>query len=198
LLAEALSLVAHPPIRVRGTIGGSLAHADPAAELPAVVAALDAELVLQRTGGMRVVPADEFFTGWFTTAIEPDELLTEIRLPALPAGTGTAFVEVARRHGDFALVGAAAVVTVRGGAVAGLRVALTGVSGGPVRVHAAEETATGQPAGTETFRAVANAVATELEPQSDLHAGAEYRRRVAAVVVERALARAADRAGGGR
>lgn len=194
LLREALSFVAHPPIRVRGTVGGSLAHADPAAELPAVAAVLDARLVLRRTGGERVVPAAEFFTGYFATAIEPDEILVEVRLPALPAGTGTAFVELARRHGDFALVGAAVAVRVRNGSVAETRVALTGVGGAPVRIAGPEVAAVGQAATLPTFRELGARIAAELDPPSDLHASADYRRRAAAVMVERALARAAERA----
>lgn len=197
LIREALSFVGHPAIRVRGTVGGSLAHADPAAELPAVASVLEAELVVRRPGGERVVSAEAFFTGWFATVIEPDELLTEIRLPALPPGMGTAFEEVARRRGDFALVGAAAALTVRDASVAEMRVAIAGVAGGPVRVREEEREAEGQPAGAETFRAAAAAIAAALDPQSDLHASAAYRRRAAAVVVERALARAGERAAEG-
>lgn len=196
LLADALPHVGHVQIRNRGTIGGSLAHADPAAELPAVAVALDAQLVLRRAGGERLVPAEAFFTGWFTTALAPDELLVEVRLPPLPRGAGTAFVEVARRHGDFALVAAAAVVVVRDGTVAGARVALAGVGAAPVRLPAAEREAEGQPVADETFRSLAAAIAAELDPPSDLHADAVYRRRVAAVVAERALRRAAERARG--
>jgi carbon-monoxide dehydrogenase medium subunit len=178
LLREALSYVAHPAIRTRGTIGGSVAHADPAAELPAVVVLHDGSVVARSTRGERRIAAADFFTGWLTNALEPDELLVEVRLPDLPPGAGTAFVELSRRHGDFALVGVAAMV-----APGDVRVALTGVDGAPVlrrfERHAAD-----------TGREVAAA----LDPPGDLHATAAYRRRVAAVLVDRALALAQERA----
>jgi carbon-monoxide dehydrogenase medium subunit len=195
LLAEALAHVGHAAIRGRGTIGGSLAHADPAAELTAVAAAVDARLVLRGARGRRTVAAADFFSGWFTTALEPDELLTEVRFPQLPPGTGTAFMEVARRRGDFALVGVAVAVTVAGGAISDARVAVAGVAGAPVRNGGAEAAAAGAPATAETARELAARIAAELDPQSDLHATASYRRHVARVVVERALTRALERAG---
>ena len=111
IVAEACHLIGHLPIRHRGTVGGSLAHADPASELPAVMVALEAELTLSRKGSRRTVMAEQFFTGIFSTALEPEELLTDIRVPGLPPGTGSAFLEIARRPGDFALVGVAALVT---------------------------------------------------------------------------------------
>jgi carbon-monoxide dehydrogenase medium subunit len=195
LLAEALVHVGHPSIRSRGTIGGSLAHADPAAELPAVAAAVDARLVLRRAESERTVAAADFFTGWFTTALAPDELLAEIRLPPLPAGTGTGFIEVAPRHGDFAIVGVAAAISVDGGFVVQARVAVAGVAGAPVRIRDAEAAVAGAPATAETFGELAGRISAELDPQSDLHATAAYRRQVARVVIERALTRAAERAG---
>jgi carbon-monoxide dehydrogenase medium subunit len=178
LLHEALSHVAHPAIRVRGTIGGSVAHADPAAELPAVVALHDGAVVARSVRGERTIRAADFFTGWLTNALDPDELLTEVRLPQLPAGAGTAFVELARRHGDFAIVGVAASV-----APGDIRVALTGVGGAPVvRRLELHDAGTGRE------------IAASLDPPADLHATAAYRRRVAAVLVDRALALAAERA----
>ncbi len=195
LLVEALSFVAHPPIRTRGTVCGSLAHADPAAELPAAASVLDAEIVLARQGGERRLSVDEFFTGWLTTAVEPDELVVEALFPALPAGAGTAFVEVGRRHGDFALVGVAAVLTIRDGIVDDLRLALSGVDGVPARFRELELSARGAPAGAGTYRALAADVAAALDPQDDLHASAAYRRRLAAVLVEQALESAAERSG---
>ena len=133
LLAEAMPQIGHVQIRNRGTIGGSLAHADPAAELPAVVAALDGELVLRSARGQRMLKPEQFFVAYLTTAAEPDELLVEVRLPAMPPRTGSAFLEVSRRHGDFALVGVAATVTLDAdGVCTGGALALTGVGPTPV------------------------------------------------------------------
>jgi carbon-monoxide dehydrogenase medium subunit len=195
LLQEALGFVGHAAIRTRGTVGGSLAHADPAAELPAAAAALNADLVMRGPRGERVVAAADFFAGPFATTLQADELLVEVRLPVLPPSAGAAFVEVARRHGDFALAGVAAVVTIRNGSFEGVRVALTGVGAVPVRVQPLEAAAVGQPATVATFRELGAQLAAEIDPSSDLHATADYRRRVVAVLVERALARAAERAG---
>lgn len=177
LLAEALRWVAHPAIRSRGTIGGSVAHADPAAELPAVVALHDGAIVARSIRGTRTIAATEFFTGWLTNALAPDELLTEVRLPQLPAGSGTAFLELSRRHGDFALVGVAAMV-----ASGEVRVTLAGVDGAPV-VRRFDEDASD----------IGREVAASLDPPSDLHATSDYRRRVAAVLVDRALEQARAR-----
>lgn len=190
LLARALPLIGHPAIRTRGTIGGSLAHADPAAELPAVALATDAELVLcSAARGERVVPAADFFEGYFTTALAPDELLTEIRLPGAPAGTGSCFEEVARRHGDYAMVGAAATVRLdEGGRIADARLVLIGVADRPVRATAAEAAlADGEPS-PAAFAAAGAVAVGDLTPSSDLHASAAYRRTVAATLVGRALA----------
>jgi len=178
LLREALSYVAHPAIRTRGTIGGSVAHADPAAELPAVVVLHDGAIVARSTRGERTIAAADFFTGWLTNALEPDELLVEVRLPPLPPGCGTAFLELSRRHGDFALVGVAAMA-----APGDVRVALTGVDGAPVLRRFDEDS-------TEIGREVA----ASLDPPGDMHATGAYRRRVAAVLVDRALAQARSRA----
>jgi carbon-monoxide dehydrogenase medium subunit len=178
LLREALSHVAHPAIRTRGTIGGSVAHADPAAEVPAVVALHGGTVVARSVRGERTIAAADFFTGWLTNALEPDELLTEVRLPALPAGCGTAFVELSRRHGDFALVGVAAMV-----AAGDVRVALTGVDGAPALRRFDDDSVD-----------IGREVAASLDPPADLHATAAYRRRVAAVLVDRALALARSRA----
>src|SRR5256714_4344711 len=131
LLAEAMPQIGHVQIRNRGTIGGSLAHADPASELPAVIAALDGELVLQSVRGQRVLTPEQFFMTYLTTAAAPDELLVEVRVPVTPPRTGSAFLEVSRRHGDFALVGVAATVTLdEAGVCTAAAIALTGV--GPV------------------------------------------------------------------
>ena len=145
LLAEATPLIGHLPIRTRGTIGGSLVHADPAAEYPVVMVALDAEFTLARQGGTRRVAAADFFETYLTTTIGPDEILTEIRLPGLPQKAAVAFLEISRRHGDFAIVAAAAVVDLDArGQIAEARIALGGVGPKPVRARAAERLLAGQ------------------------------------------------------
>ena len=192
LLVAALAQVGHVATRSRGTIGGSAAHADPAAELPAVLLALDATLVLRGPEGERVVAAADFFQGPFTTARHSTELLTAVRLPAAPAGSRHGFHEVARRHGDFALAGAAVVVApAPPGAVRHVRIALFGVAPCAFRAVAAEAALTaGAPA--EQVAALAAAAA---EPHDDTHATAAYRRRAVHVCVLRALA-AVGAAGG--
>jgi carbon-monoxide dehydrogenase medium subunit len=196
LLAEAIVHVAHPPIRNRGTIGGSLAHADPAAELPAVILALGADLVLRRVAGERRLPADRFFTGLFATALEPGELITAIELPAPPPRAGWAFEEFARRPGDFALVGVAVQVALDpAGRCADARLALLSVGEGPVLAPRAMERLRGSALDDAGLREAAELVATEeIQPPSDLHASEEYRRQLARVLTRRALARAAARA----
>lgn len=197
LLADALPFIGHPAIRSRGTIGGSLSHADPAAELPAVALVLDAQLVAQsRDRGRRTIPAADFFTGFFTTSLEPDEILTEVRVEAPTGGTGWAIDEVARRHGDFAMVGAAAMVRLdRGsGRIAEARVALTGVSDTPVRTREAEQMLAGADPTDETWSEAAQKASTALSPPSDVHGSSAYRRHIAGVLIHRTLASAADRA----
>jgi carbon-monoxide dehydrogenase medium subunit len=195
LLAEALPLIGHPAIRSRGTVGGSLAHADPAAELPAVALALDAELVARsRARGERVIPAAAFFQGYFTTALEPDEILTEMRLRGVAAGTGYSFTEVARRHGDFAMVGVAAQLRLADGKIADARLALSGVSDVPVRAPAAEAALAGADVSEAAFGEAAELAAADLSPPADLHGSPAYRRHLARVLVKRALRSAAHRA----
>jgi carbon-monoxide dehydrogenase medium subunit len=197
LLAAAAPLIGHPAIRTRGTVGGSVAHADPAAEIPAIVLALDAELVARRWSGERTISAAEFFQGFLTTVLEPDEALVELRFPAAGPGTGVCFEEVARRHGDFAIVGAAASVELDDGRVADCRVALIGVGGTPMRRPAAEQTLTGQAPSNDAIAAAAAAAAENLEPASDLHGSATYRRHLARVVTARALRGAVAHTGRG-
>ena len=196
LLAEAMPQIGHVQIRNRGTIGGSLVHADPAAELPAVVAALDGELVVRGAAGERVLRSEQFFLRYLTTAVEPAELLVAVRLPATPAGTGSAFVEVSRRHGDFALVGVAATVTLdAAGVCTASRLALTGVGPTPVLAQAALEPLLGAKPEATALDEVGRRVSAAVDPDSDLHASSEYRRHVAGVLARRALRLAADRAG---
>lgn len=197
LVAEALPQVAHTPIRNRGTFGGGLAHADPAAELCAVGLALDATLVARsQARGSRAVPAEEFFRGPYATALEPDEVLTEVRLPGQPEGAGWAFSEVARRRGDFALVGVAALLALApGGSVREAKLAYASMGPRPLRAYRAEQALAGRPATEAAFREAAEAAVQELEPGDDLQAGRAYRLHVARVLTERALGQALARAG---
>ena len=194
LLAAALPLIGHEAIRSRGTVGGSLAHADPAAELPAVAQALNAEFVVRGPSGERVVPAAEWFEGYLTTSRGPDELLTEVRFLAARPGTGTSFQEVARRHGDFAMVGLATSVTLNAGTITDARLAFAGVSDVPARATAAEELLEGERPTAELFDEAARVAAADIDPPSDLHGSAEYRKKVAAALVRRGLREAVDNA----
>lgn len=194
LLAEALGVVGHPQIRNRGTIGGSIAHADPSAELPAVAAVLQAKMVIRGPKGRRVLTPEEFFLTYLTTALEPDELLVEIRFPVVPKA-GAAFLEVARRHGDYALAGVAVVVSKNGERVGTCRLAFTGVGPGPVRIPEAEAAVMGNHLTDRVLQDVRKTVEERLDPDSDVHASAEYRKHVAGVLAVRALRFAAERAG---
>ncbi|MFL5734115.1 MAG: FAD binding domain-containing protein [Chloroflexia bacterium] len=195
LISEAMPHVAHPQIRNRGTFGGSLAHADPAAEAPALVVALDAQLRAQSTTGERLIPAAEFFFGIFTTALEPEEILVEVLVPPLAPRTGTAFEEMARRHGDYALVGAAAVVTLaEDDTVAGARLVFFSISDGPIEVPAAGDALRGGKPEVEAIRAATEAVDPYIDPPSDIHATAAYRRHLVKVLARRTLERAVERA----
>ncbi|MCM8750127.1 xanthine dehydrogenase family protein subunit M [Thermomicrobiaceae bacterium CFH 74404] len=191
LLAQAIRYVGHLPIRTRGTIGGSVAHADPAAELPGVLAALDGRITLQSRSSTRVLDPADFFLGVLASAATPEELVTEIWLPAVPERTGQVWLEVARRHGDYALVGLGASVTLDGdGTISEARLALIGVGPVPVRARRAEERLRGEWPATSLFREAGRLVSAEIQPETDVHATSEYRRRVAAVLTERALAEA--------
>lgn len=196
LLAETMPHVAHPAIRNRGTVGGSLAHADPAAELPAVMLALNAILSVTSMSGTREVPASEFFVGLFSTAIQPGEILTKIHVPAGSPRTGYAFEEISRRHGDFALVGVAVAAQLdERGHCSGARIALLSVGDRPMLAEHAATTLVGQRPGPEVIRAAADAAAaSDIDPSSDIHASARFRRQLANVLTRRALARAFERA----
>lgn len=197
LLHETMPFIAHPQIRNRGTIGGSLAHADPAAELPAVAVALKGRFRLRSGRGERWLPADAFYVGLFTTALEPDELLVEVALPPAPNGrSGWAFREVARRHGDFALVGVAAVVTLdEQDQCRKARLVFLSVGDGPVEARQAAAALQGQRLTPEAIRAAAEIAAqTDIDPAADIHASAAYRRHLAGVLARQALEQAAERA----
>jgi aerobic carbon-monoxide dehydrogenase medium subunit len=192
LLAEAVGYVAHTPIRNSGTIGGSLAHADPAAELPAVALALDAELVATGPAGTRVIPAAGFLQGPFSTALEADEILTEVRLPAWDGGH--AFTEYARIHANFAIVAAAALVALDGDRIARAAVALTGVAPTAIRATAAEQALAGAAAGDAMAAAAADAAVAGLTPAGDLHASPATRLALARAYARRAIGLAISRA----
>ena len=197
LLHAGVLHIAHPQNRNQGTVGGSLAHADPAAELPALALALDAELTVVGPQGTRTIAARDFFVTYLTTSLEPSEIVTESRWPLLTARSGWSVAELARRHGDFALAGAVAIVRLDGsGRAAEVRVVLFGVGAKPLRMASAEKHLLGEKPDERSFaRAAAQAAGEIEEPLSDVHATADYRRSLAAVLVRRALKEAAARAG---
>jgi carbon-monoxide dehydrogenase medium subunit len=189
-LAEAAAAVGDLQVRNLGTIGGSLSHADPAADLPAAVLALDASLVARSEAGDRTIAASEFFRGLWATALEPGEILREIRFPN-PVNGGGAYEKLRQAASGFALVGAAAVVEMDGSTIAGARVALTGVASGPLRLHALEERLIGETLGEELVRGACDTAGEAIEdPLADAHASAEYRTAMAGVVARRAVLRA--------
>jgi carbon-monoxide dehydrogenase medium subunit len=220
LLAEAVAYVGHPQIRNRGTVGGSIAHGDPAAELPAVAVCLDARLTIQSARGTRTVDARDLYLGYLATTLEPDEILTEVWLPKAPASSGHAWLEFARRHGDYAIAGVGAVITLAGDgqhaaqaigadqtngadrAIIGARIAVTGVGGVPIRASAAEAILVGARPDASghldppRLREAIAALRAALDPSADVHATAEYRRHLAGVLAERAILLAYQRAQG--
>ncbi len=195
-----MPFIAHPQIRNRGTLGGSLAHADPAAELPALAVALRARLRLQRAGSERWVEAGDFFGGLFTTALEPEEILAEVAIPPLSPRTGWAFLEVARRHGDYAQVGIAALVTLdEAGRCREARLVYLSVGDRPVEAREAARLLAGEEISPQAIAAAADkASRDEMDPFGDIHATAEFKRHLARVLTGRALRRAAERARNGR
>jgi carbon-monoxide dehydrogenase medium subunit len=192
LLAAATPLIGHFQIRSRGTIGGSLAHADPAAEYPAVALALDAQLDVTGPNGARTIPAAEFFAGTWTTAMDPDELLTSVFFPSWGGASGFAIEEVARRHGDFAIAGACAAIRLRDTTIERAAVAMFGMSSTPVRATAAETALVGLSADGVDAATVAEIAVDGLHPPDDLHASRELRRHIARTVVMRAVRNALD------
>jgi carbon-monoxide dehydrogenase medium subunit len=196
LIAEALRLVGHVAIRNRGTAVGNLAHGDPASELPALLLCLDGAVVARNTGGERLIAASELYLAPLTTSLAADEILAEARFTLPPAGAGWGFAEVARRHGDFALAGCAALLWRDGeGRIAGTRIGFFGVGSTPVRGGAGESLLLGLEPTPARLREAAQAAAAELSPEGDLHATADYRRRVAGVLAERTLITALERCG---
>ena len=195
LLLEATKLVGHLPIRSRGTIGGSIAHADPSAEYPAVLTALDGEVTIRGSKGERTIKPSELFQTYLTTSLAPDEILTEVRLPAMDARAGWAFEEFSRRHGDFAIVGIAAVIAGDRARCTMARLATAGAGPIPVRLRAAEEILERDGLGDAAIEAAARRAAELVNPDSDLHASADYRRNLTRVLTERAVRRAITRLG---
>lgn len=195
LMRAATEFIGHPAIRNRGTVGGSVAHADPAAELPVLLQALDAEIEVCSAGSQRTIPAADFFMGLLMTAMRPDELLTGISFSLPGKGSGWGFHEVARRHGDFALVAAAALVTLDDrGAAADVAVALGGIGDRPLRVSAAEDALKGNPPTPEAIEAASHLVDGSVTPVGDIHASEAYRAHLGRVLTKRALRDAVERA----
>jgi CO/xanthine dehydrogenase FAD-binding subunit len=193
LLREATRYVGHVQIRNRGTVGGSLVHAYPAAELPVVMTALEATMLLRSSQEERTVPASSFFVDAMTPSLKTGELLVEVRAPHLPPRTGWSFQEVSRRHGDFALMGVAGLLTLRAdGTIERARLVFCGTT--PQRAAKVEQQLTGERPESALFRDAANSAAADLEPDSDIHATAEYRKQVAKVLARRVLEQAAERA----
>lgn len=194
LMAAALPHIGHFQIRNRGTIGGSIAHADPAAELPAVAMALDATLEIVGPDGVRRIPASEFFVSTFMTALDDSELVAAVEFPVWGPGCGFAVDEMARRHGDFAIVGAMCGVQVDGGNITRAAISMFGVDSTPVRCSGAETGLVGAAVEGLDVSAVGQAAVVDLDPPSDVHGSAAYRRSVGAALVGRALRRAIEEA----
>ncbi len=194
LVREAVACVGHPQIRTRGTLVGSIAHGDPSAEMPAVALCLDARLTVRGPHGTREIGPDELYLGYLATSLEPDEIVTEAWFPSVPPNTGQAWLELARRHGDYAIVGTGVSLTVDGDTVREVRIALTGVGGAPVRAAEAQAVLSGSPLDDARLAEAVQSVRETVDPDSDIHATAAYRRHLAGVLVERALRLAHQRA----
>lgn len=194
-LAEAAGMVADRQVRNMGTIGGSLAHADPAGDLPAVILALGAQIITSSSGPHRTIAADDFFVDFFTTALQPNEIINEIQIPALPAGTGTAYAKFGNKASHYAIVGIAAVVTASGGTCQSVRIGVTGAGPKASRATAAENALTGASLDDATIKAAAQLAADGIDFNEDIHASAEYREHLTKLYTERVLLEAAARAG---
>lgn len=194
LIKETMPFVAHPQIRNRGTIGGSIVHADPAAELPALMLALDAELHAKNGDQARIISAPDFFAGLFMTALNPDEILIEITVPPIPPRTGWAFREISRRHGDYALVGVATRITLdEAGNCIQAKIVFLSVGDAPVEAREAEKLLAGETPNEELLASAAEIASTrDIDPPNDIHASADYRRQLARVLTKRALGQALE------
>jgi carbon-monoxide dehydrogenase medium subunit len=196
LFHAATENIGHRQIRNQGTVGGSFAHADPAAEYGAIAMALGMEMVVAGPDGERTVPADEFYVSFLTTDIDCTEVLTEVRMPVMPAGTGWAFQEMARRVGDLALAGVAVTLRLQGGQCADVVIAVFGVNATAARLSDAEQVVNGKSPDEALFAQAGKVAAAEIDqPISDVHASAEYRRALIETLVARCLAQAVERAG---
>lgn len=189
--------IGHPQIRNRGTIGGSIAHADPASELPAAALAFDAELTIVGPRGARTLDPDDLFLGYLSTSLEPDEILAEVRFPDTPADAGWSIKEVSRRHGDFAMAGVVTLVRLGDDRISDARLVCFGVGGRPVRLQQVEQSLIGEAPSDKLFAAAGARVSESVEADDDLHATADYRRSVAGALTRRALHEAVERARGG-
>ncbi|MDB5797949.1 MAG: xanthine dehydrogenase family protein subunit [Paucimonas sp.] len=196
VVTAAMAHVAHLAIRNRGTIGGSITHADPAAELPMMMVLLDARVTATSARGQRVIGATDFLVAALTSDVQEDEIVTEVTLPALPAGAGWAFEEVARRSGDFALAAASVILTVENDRASHVRIAVMGVADTALRLGAAEAALLGQACDKASLDAVVAAVRQAVTPETDLHASGDYRRHLVGVLVRRAITAAWQRAKG--
>jgi CO/xanthine dehydrogenase FAD-binding subunit len=194
VLQQAMTFVAHLAIRNRGTIGGSLSHADPAAELPMMSMLLDARLGIASANGRRIVAPADFFLGALTTDLGDDDLLTDIEFPKLPPNTGWGFEEIARRAGDFALACVATTVTTVDGAISEVRIAMMGVGQTAMRASEAEALLTGRDLTDQSLDEAVAAIRSAVEPNTDLHASSDYRRHLVGIIARRALVSAWDRA----
>ena len=194
-LAEAAGMVADRQVRNMGTIGGCLAHADPAGDLPAIILALGAQILTSSTGPHRTIPIDDFFVDLFTTALEHNEIINEIQIPALPAGTGTAYAKFGNKASHYAIVGVAAVVTASGGTCQSVRIGITGAGPKAVRATAAESALTGAGLDDASIKAAAQHAGEGIDFNEDVHASAEYRAHLTKLYTERVLLQAAARAG---
>ena len=198
LIAEALPHIAHPQIRTRGTIGGNLSLADPASELPAIAVALGARLCIQSARGERRCDARDFFAGPLTTDLQPDEMLVGVELPLPHLRSGSCFMEIARRRGDFAIVGIATMITLgERDECTKVRLAFCGVGETPIDASSAADTVVGQALTSEAVREIAESIQASIDPSGSVHATASYQRHIAAVLTERALQTAYQRARNG-
>jgi aerobic carbon-monoxide dehydrogenase medium subunit len=199
LLVEAISHVGHVTIRNRGTVGGSVAHADPSAEIPTAICALDGAIKAMGPAGETTFKPEEFFLTYLTTALDPTQVLTEIRVPVLPAGTGWSFVEMSRRLGDFAIVAVATVLLMdHNGTCREARIAVGGVAPTPVRATAAEEVLAGRKITQQLIAKAAQLAIESTDAESDYHASADYRKEMTKVLVQRSLREALERTQGGK
>ena len=198
IIADTAAVIADPLVRNLATVGGNLAHADPANDHPATMLALGSEVVATGPGGARTIPLTDFFTGLFTTALNADEILTEIRIPVPPANSGGAYLKVERKVGDFAAAAVAAQVTLNGNVVKSVGIGLTNVGLTPVKATRAEQALQGKSADENNIQEAARIAAEEAEPSDDLRGSVEYKRSLVRVLTARALRLAIQRAQGGQ